>query len=154
MKKVKKQSYKDMGLQRGIDYIGVTVVFFCHDGKGKYLLHKRSKNCRDEIGNWDPGGGSMEHGESFEEAVRREVKEEYSVEAKELMHVGTWNVVRKNNKTKSHWVAIIFKVKVDSDKVKIGDPEKMDEIGWFEEENWPNPLHSKFKEIWQSIKDS
>lgn len=154
MKKIKKQIYKKIDLQRGVDYIGITVVFFCHDGKGKYLLHKRSKKCRDEIGNWDPGGGAMEHGESFENAVKREIKEEYCVIPKKLEHMGVWNVVRKNNNIKTHWIAVVFKAEVNSKKVAIGDPEKMDEIGWFEEEKWPNPLHSKFNEIWKTIKDS
>ena len=53
-------------LKRGIDYIGVTVVFYCHDGAGRLLLHKRSVACRDEQGRWDVGGGSMEFGETFE----------------------------------------------------------------------------------------
>lgn len=153
MKKTKKQKYEEIDLKRGVDYIGVTVVFFCHDGKGKYLLHRRSKKCRDEIGNWDPGGGAMEHGESFEEAVMREIKEEYSVVPKKLRHVGVWNVVRKIKGGKTHWVAVIFKAEVDSKKVAIGDPEKMDEIGWFEENKWPAPLHSKFNEIWQTIEN-
>lgn len=64
---------------KGIDYIGITCIFFCHDGNGKILMHKRSKNCRDEIGNWD-----------------------------------------------------------------IGEPDAMDELGWFRTENLPDPLHSQF----------
>ncbi len=52
-------------MKKGIDYIGVTCVFYCHDGKGKLLLHKRSENCRDEKGRWDCGGGAMELGETL-----------------------------------------------------------------------------------------
>ena len=44
-------------MQKGIDFIGITTVFFCHDGKGKFLMAKRSKNARDEHGRWDIGGG-------------------------------------------------------------------------------------------------
>ncbi len=72
---------KTHGLKRGEDYIGVTCVFFCHDGNGRFLLHKRSEKCRDEQGRWDCGGGSMEHGETFEQAVCRESGEESGVEA-------------------------------------------------------------------------
>ncbi len=43
--------------KRGIDYIGVNCVFWCHDGKGNVLFHKRSKNCRDEQGTWTPAAG-------------------------------------------------------------------------------------------------
>ncbi len=148
-----KKTYKETDSERGIHYIGVSVTFFCHDGKGKYLLHKRSENCRDEIGRWDPGGGSMEHGESFEKAVRREVLEEYSTEIENLKYVGLFNVLRKNKGIKTHWITIVFKAKVNPKEVKIGEPEKMDELGWFEEGKWPSPLHSKFKEIWETIKN-
>ena len=64
-----------MIMRKGIDYIGVGVVFFCHDGNGNFLMSKRSKNTRDEHGRWDPGGGSIELGEPVEGALEREIKE-------------------------------------------------------------------------------
>lgn len=44
-------------LVKGVDYIGVCVVYFCHDGKGEFVMAKRSSNARDEHGRWDIGGG-------------------------------------------------------------------------------------------------
>lgn len=131
-------------MKRGIDHVGVTVCFYCHDGKGKLLLHKRSDKCRDEQGNWDCGGGSMEFGETFEQAVRRELMEEYCVAPKKLTFVGANNVLRTNGKEKTHWVALVFSVLVDPKKVKIGDSEKMAEIGWFTIDKLPSPLHSMY----------
>lgn len=64
-------------LRKGIDFIGVTCVFYCHDGKGNFLLHQRSENCKDEQGRWDCGGGGLEVGEEFEDGVKREIMEEY-----------------------------------------------------------------------------
>src|SRR5690349_10561187 len=89
--------YVTTDLKRGVDYIGVSCVFFCHDGKGNYLLNKRSNKCRDEIGNWDPGGGALEFGERPEEAVRREIKEEYCTDIMELEFAGARNVLRELN---------------------------------------------------------
>ena len=63
-------------MKKGEDFTGVTIVYFCHDGKGNFLFNKRSKNCRDEIGNWDCGGGALEFGETVEETLKKEVKEE------------------------------------------------------------------------------
>ena len=138
---------KKKDLQRGVDFIGVTVVFYCHDGRGNFLMHKRSKNCRDEIGNWDVGGGGMEFGESFEEAVKREILEEYCCEVDELKQIGAYNILRENNGKRTHWIGILFKAKVDPDQVKIGEPEFMEELGWFSKNNLPSPLHSNFMTI-------
>ena len=63
--------------RKGVDYIGVSVIYFCHDGAGKFVMAKRSKNARDEQGRWDIGGGGLEFGEFVEDALCREVKEEY-----------------------------------------------------------------------------
>lgn len=132
-------------MKKGVDYIGVTVCFYCHDGKGNLLLQKRSKNCRDEQGRWDCGGGSMNFGETFEESARREILEEYCCEPQSLVCAGVSNVIRDTEKGKTHWVAIIFAAQVDPNKVKIGEKEMMDEIGWFRIDNLPQPLHSMYK---------
>lgn len=131
-------------MEQGIDFIGITCVFYCHDGKGNLLLHKRSQKCRDEKGKWDCGGGAMKFGETFEQTVRREVVEEYKCQIKNLNFVGVNNVIRKNEGRKTHWIAVLFAVQLDPKKVKIGVPEKMDEIGWFKPNKLPKPLHSMY----------
>ena len=134
----------DVDMRRGVDYIGVSVNFVIHDGKGNVLLQKRSKNCRDEQGRWDVGGGSMEFGETLEEAVRREVKEELRAKALQIDFLKAYAVVRDNKGTKTHWVAFMHAVRVDPKQVTIGEPHKIDEIGWFNSKNLPSPLHSQF----------
>lgn len=131
-------------MKQGFDYIGITVVFYCYDKQGRLLLHKRSKNCRDEIGRWDAGGGAMKFGETFEQAVRREVKEELCADISKLTFVGVNNVIRKHKGRKTHWVAILFACLVDAKKVKIGDPDKIADIGWFYPNKLPKPLHSMY----------
>lgn len=49
----------------GKDYIGISVVYFCHDGQNNFLMAKRSNQTRDEQGRWDSGGGAVEYGESI-----------------------------------------------------------------------------------------
>ena len=58
-------------MQKGVDYIGITVSFVCHDGTGNYLMNKRSVNCRDEHGTWDFGGGGLEIGEKIEDCLKK-----------------------------------------------------------------------------------
>jgi 8-oxo-dGTP pyrophosphatase MutT (NUDIX family) len=71
-------------MQKGIDHIGITTVFACHDGEGNYLFSKRSTNCRDEHGTWDPGGGGLDFGDMLEDNVRKEVMEEYCATVLEI----------------------------------------------------------------------
>jgi 8-oxo-dGTP diphosphatase len=132
----------ELDLRRGVDFIGVTVPFLVHDGKGNFLMQKRSQKCRDEQGRWDIGSGAMEFGETFEQAARREVKEEYCVDALEVMQLQVFNILR-NSATPTHWVAISHALKVDPKKVKNGDPVKIEELNWFRLDNMPSPLHSQ-----------
>lgn len=146
------REYKKKDHSRGVDYIGVNCVFWCHDENGRVLLHKRSQKCRDERGVWDCGAGSMEFGETFDKTVRREVLEEYGVEPLKIEYVGTKNVIRDHEGRLTHWVTNIHLVQVDPDKASIGDPEKMDEIGWFSLDNLPLPLHSQLEDCMKMLR--
>jgi 8-oxo-dGTP diphosphatase len=131
-------------MKAGVDYVGITTPFCCNDGKGNFLLHKRSKNCRDEQGMWDMDSGQLEFGLTLEENVLKEVLEEYGVKGKIQKSLPSHSIFREHNGTKTHWLAIPFFILVEREKVKIGDPEKMDEIGWFKLDNLPKPLHKGF----------
>lgn len=132
-------------LNPGIDYIGITASFYCMDGKGKMLFHKRSKNCRDEQGRWDAGGGKLEFGETPVECVLREVKEEYGCNGKIVEQLPAISVFRKQNGQKTHWLALPFILLVDPKEVKNNDPEKIDAIAWFDLDHLPKPLHTGFE---------
>lgn len=133
-------------MQKGIDYIGVCICFYCHDGQGNYLFHKRSEHCRDEHGCWDCGGGGLKHGETILEGVHREVKEEYGVEPLKIEELGYGDVLREINSEQTHWIAFRFKVLIDREKVINNEPDKHSELGWFTIDNLPEPLHSQIPE--------
>lgn len=115
--------------KKGVEYTGVTVSFFCHDGKGSFLMAKRSKNCRDEHGRWDMGGGGVEFGDKIEERLKTEIEEEYCTNVLDFEFLGYRDVHREHNGVKTHWISLDFKVLVDPEKVKIGEPHKFDDIG-------------------------
>jgi ADP-ribose pyrophosphatase YjhB (NUDIX family) len=119
-------------------------VFICHDGSGAILLARRSSGARDEPGTSDCGAGALEFGEAFEDAVRREVLEEYCAEPLEIRILGVRNVLRAD--PPSHWVAIVFAVRLARDQVAIGEPHKFDELGWFTSDALPAPWHSQLAE--------
>lgn len=118
-------------MQKGIDSIGVTVVYFCHDGKGKFVMAKRSNQARDEQGKWDIGGGAIELHDTVEDTLRKEILEEYCTEVLSFEFLGYRDVHREKNGEKNHWIALDFKVLVDSKTVINNEPQKFDDIGWF-----------------------
>lgn len=106
------------------------------------LLARRAAGARDESGTWDTGAGALEFGETFEQAVTREVTEEYLATPLEIVTLGVRNVLRAG----SHWVAVVFAVRIDPGAVGIGEPHKFDEIGWFRPDSLPAPVHSQLRE--------
>ncbi len=82
-------------LQKGVDFTGVSMIYFCHDGKGNFLMAKRSQNARDEHGKWDIGGGALDFGSSVEEALKKEIKEEYCTDVLSYEFLGFRDVHRE-----------------------------------------------------------
>lgn len=136
-------------MKTGVDSIGVSTSFYCHDGHGRWLLHKRSENCRDEKGAWDSGGGKLEFGLTLEENVLKEIKEEYGCAAEIQRQLPAITLLRKTFEgIPTHWIIVPFILTIsplEIKKVKIGDPEKMSEYGWFQFKNLPHPLHTGFQ---------
>lgn len=131
-------------MKAGFDYIGISTPFYCTDGKGKYLFHKRSKKCRDEQGRWDSGSGEIDFGQTPEQSVLREVQEEYGCTGKIIGKLPPTALFRNHNGQKTHWIIFPFFIKVNPRNVRINEPEKIDEIGWFTLNNLPKPLHTGF----------
>lgn len=126
-------------MKAGIDYIGVSVGAWIVNDKGEILLLKRSEKTKNERGKWEAPGGEVEFGETLEEAIRREMKEELGIEIDILKQ---W--IAKNHiipEDKQHWVATTFLVTVTKGyEPKILEPHKFDAIGWFDISQMPTPL--------------
>ena len=134
-------------LRRGIDHIGVSASFVIHDGEGNVLLQKRGQQARDEQGRWDVGGGAIEFGESIDNAIRGEIKEELCTVPLEMSFLTVYDAHREHDGRKTHWIAIMYAVKVDPETVQIGEPHKIESLGWFTSKTLPSPLHSQ---LWKS----
>jgi 8-oxo-dGTP diphosphatase len=131
-------------MQKGEDYIGVTVSFLCHDGKGNVLLSKRGPKARDEHGRWDCGGGGVEFGDTAEATLRKEIKEEYLTDVLDAVFLGYRDVFRELNGAKTHWLSLDYLARVDSASWGNGEPHKLDEVRWFPYRALPEPMHSQW----------
>lgn len=128
---------------KGFDYIGVGVSYFCHDGNGNVILAKRSQNARDEHGRWDIGSGAIEFDDSVEQTLYKEIKEEFGVDVLSFEFLGYRDVHRTHEDQLTHWVMLDFKVLIDPTNLILAEPEKFTEIGLFTLEYLPQPLHSQ-----------
>jgi 8-oxo-dGTP diphosphatase len=128
---------------KGKEFIGNGVVYFCHDGKGNFLMHKRSAQARDEHGKWDIGAGSLELGETAEATLRREIKEEYNCDVLNFELLGYRDIFREQDGKPTHWLALDFKVLVDPAQVKNGEPHKFETVAWFTNDSLPEQQHSQ-----------
>lgn len=147
-------------LRPGIDYTGISTPFYCNDGNGNFVMHKRSGTSRDEQGRWDFGGGQLGFLEDPDDSVLREVKEEYGVEGEIQERVPPYSIIRKHNGLTTHWLALPYFINVDVTKAQIMEPGKFSEIGVFTLDDLPQPLHSavilsmeKNKAIWDRYRD-
>lgn len=126
-------------MRKGIDYIGVSVGALIINDKGEVFLNKRSKHTRNEQGSWEAPGGAVNFGELREDAVKREVKEEFGVDIQIIKTLQTSDeILAKYNQ---HWVATTYIAKIkNGQKPKIMEPNKSDAIGWFAFNKLPTPL--------------
>lgn len=139
-----KLSPEELRKHKGTSFVGVGTVFFCHDGNGKFLMSKRSKNSRDEQGRWEHCAGGLKWGSTAEDNLRRELKEELDADAIKIEFMGYRDVFRKlDDGTPTHWLMLDFAVQVDPKQVKRNEPDMSDEIGWFELGKLPSPIHSQ-----------
>lgn len=140
-------------IKAGVDHIGVSIAFCCHDGNGKFLLHKRSQTVRDEQGCWEFGGGKLEFGEEILDGVRRELMEEYGCIGTVNEVLQPRNLLREHNGVKTHWINFAHILEINPHEAKINEPESMVEIGWFTLDNLPEPLHSGVQPIIELCKE-
>ncbi len=138
---------------KGVDYTGVTVSFFCHDGEGNFVLTLRSTNCRDEHGRWDFGGGGLRFGETLEEGLKREVCEEYGTAPIDIIFLGFDEVFRVHEEKKTHWLSFRYKVLVDRASVINNEPDKHEDLKWCTLDTLPSPLHSQVVASLEKYKD-
>lgn len=116
-------------MKKGVDYIGVGAGAVIVNGEDRIFLARRGRESRNERQKWEFPGGCVEFGERLEEALAREIREEYDflIEVECLIDVVNHLIPEE----KQHWVSPTFLCRYKSGTPRIMEPHKCEEIGWF-----------------------
>lgn len=118
--------------------VGVGVIVTKDD---KILLLKRTGSHG--AGTWCLPGGHLELNEHIEDCAIRETIEEASIAIKDVRVVGFTNDIMHSEG--KHYITIFVESIYARGEVKIGEPHKCTEIGWFSWNNLPQPLFLPLK---------
>ncbi|MCA9386278.1 8-oxo-dGTP diphosphatase [Candidatus Dojkabacteria bacterium] len=88
--------------------IGV-LCYICR-GDEVLLLHRNKKEKDVHQGKWIGVGGKLEPGESPEQTVVREVKEETGLEVKSMRFAGMFTAPKTDNEHDDDWYGFVFRV--------------------------------------------
>lgn len=102
------------------------VVAIITDAKGRVLLTRRTREPM--AGMWHMAGGAIDHGETTEEALVRELKEEIRVTARltSPLPVALCSTVYPS--VERHVVALYFRAEIVSGRPRAGDAT--DAVAW------------------------
>jgi 8-oxo-dGTP diphosphatase len=116
-------------MQAGIDYIGVGVGALIFNSEGKFFMTLRGPKAKNERGKWEIPGGAVEFGETCEQAIIREVFEEYGIriQVKDLLQICDHIIPDE----KQHWVSPTYICEIVEGLPVIQEPEKCSDMGWF-----------------------
>lgn len=101
------------------------------DSKGRLYLQRRSMNKDIQPGKWDTAvGGHVDHGETIEEALCREVREELGITRFKPIHNFTYLFCSSIERELVHSYRTIYEgeIKIDPAEIDEGKYWKTDEI--------------------------
>lgn len=125
-------------MHAGHDYIGVGVGALVFNEADEVFLSQRGPKAKNERGCWEFPGGSVEFGETLQDAIQREVMEEHGLTIEITGLLGVVDHILPDEG--QHWVSTTFLARHVSGDPRIIEPEKCTALGWFRMDALPAPL--------------
>jgi len=118
--------------------------------RGRVLLGRRRGSHGE--GHYAAPGGHIEFGESFEQAARREVREETGLEIADLKLLSVGNYVFKREDGERHYIDVDFVCEAPAGEPQLAEPEKCDGWGWYDLDDLPRPLFVVTRRMIESLR--
>jgi 8-oxo-dGTP diphosphatase len=115
-------------------------VFAVIERDGHFLLARRR-----DIGWWNLAGGGLEAGETVDEGLAREVREEIGVEIEIVRLVGVYSKPRKQE------IVLAFLCHLRDPQAQPMTSEEVSEVGWFLPEALPTDLLPKHRQRLEDV---
>jgi len=125
-------------MEAGKDYIGVGVGAVVLDSQGQLFLAQRGPAARNEVGAWEFPGGAVAYGERLEDAIQRELIEEFGMIVEVVGQLAAFDHILPAEH--QHWVSITYLAMHSDGRPYVREPEKCSELGWFAADDLPTPL--------------
>ncbi|MBT4824655.1 NUDIX domain-containing protein [Candidatus Woesearchaeota archaeon] len=110
-----------------------TIVSAIIEKDNKLLFGRKSPNIGPYPNTWHLLGGGMKKNETFESAVRREVKEEANIDVEIIEKVGVDEDDEPNKHGQlTHYIFHVYKVRYISGEIKPGDD--ITELKWIDKD--------------------
>lgn len=118
------------------------IVNLCYiiNEKGEVLLQKKARGFGK--GKWNGPGGKIEKGESIEESVKREVKEETGIILKKLKKAGELEFISIGKEEQNNYCHVFLCHEWEGRPINTGEGE----LRWFKREEIP------FSKMWEDDK--
>jgi len=99
----------------------------------KILLCRLSKDVSDKAGYWTLPGGGLDFGESPEEAMMREVKEETGLSVKPKALLAVDSLVIESGDSSNHGIRIIYQAHNIKGEISFEENGTSDKCQWFKQ---------------------
>jgi len=113
--------------------VAVGVIVF---KEGKILLVKRFKDPQKET--WAIPGGSVNLGETLQEAAEREIKEETGIKVKAKKPIHTFDLIERDEKGKIRFHYVVIDLEADYVSGRLKPADDALDAGWFSPEDLDN----------------
>ena len=109
--------------------------------KNKLLLAQRQKKGDPFLGWWDLPGGFIDQGETAEEAMTRELKEELGISLKNKKFFRTFSGTYPSITDPFYVLTVVFIVRIgNSNHVELIDKEELGSFKWFDKKELPRKI--------------